>query len=134
MRKHRSTVQYLFTPSHDVNLKVHRNLCPGVLTEYHIAAMPGPFKSLVVVAAIEGLILHPPGQRNQRNLQIKYKTQEILPAGCSALPGSPASAEVHGIVGIRPLSSSSGHLADDSNLPRTSHPRSRLLPDCHSPP
>lgn len=75
--------------------------------------MPGLFKKLAVVATVEGLVLHPPGQRNQRNLQIKYKTHEISSIGSSALPSSSASAEVHGIVGSRYPTSRDSHFAND---------------------
>lgn len=57
-------------------------------------------KKLVVVAGVEGLILHPPTQRNnQRNLQIKYKTLEISPLPTFKLADSLSSTEVHGIIG-----------------------------------
>ncbi|KAK4696432.1 hypothetical protein P7C71_g1484, partial [Lecanoromycetidae sp. Uapishka_2] len=62
--------------------------------------MPGIYKKLVVIAAVEGLILRPPGQRNQRNLQIKYKTHEISNFGSSIIPSSSASVEIHGIVDV----------------------------------
>ena len=63
--------------------------------------MPGIIKKLVIIAAVEGLILHPAGQRNQRSLQIKYGTHEISSLPAPALAS--ASTEVHGIVGSQPL-------------------------------
>lgn len=86
---------------------------PTFPTKYHVATMPGLYKKLVVIAAVEGLILQPHGQRNQLNLQIKYKTHEISSLGSSIHPGSSASTEVHGIVGIQSLSSSNGPLTDE---------------------
>lgn len=64
--------------------------------------MPGLVKKLVVVAAVEGLILRPPGHRNQRSLQIKYTTHEISLLPHSTLADSLSSAEFHGIVGTQP--------------------------------
>lgn len=61
--------------------------------------MPGIIKNLLIVAAVEGVVLHPPGQRSQRPLQIKYVTHELSPLGSTTLPKSSASAEIHGVVG-----------------------------------
>lgn len=61
--------------------------------------MPGLVKKMVVVAAVEGLILHQSGQRNQRSLHIKYITHEISTLPYSRLAESLSSAELHGIVG-----------------------------------
>ena len=61
--------------------------------------MPGLVKKLVVVAAVEGLILHQFGQRNQRSLQIKYTSHEISTLPYSKLAESFSSAEFHGIIG-----------------------------------
>lgn len=63
--------------------------------------MRGPVTKLLVVAAVEGLILHQPGQRIQRTLQIKYATHEILSRASSNLPNFSESIEIHGIVGTR---------------------------------
>ena len=60
--------------------------------------MPGIVKKLVLVAAVDGLILHS-GQRNQRSLQIKYGTHEFSSLPSTAIPNSSTSVEVHGIVG-----------------------------------
>lgn len=61
--------------------------------------MPGLPKKLVAVAAVEGLILHQSGQRNQRSLLIKYTTHELSTLPYSKLADSLSSAEFHGIVG-----------------------------------
>lgn len=61
--------------------------------------MPGLVKKLVVIAAVDGLILHQFGQRNQRSLQIKYVTHEISTLPCSKLAESFSSSEFHGIIG-----------------------------------
>ena len=63
--------------------------------------MPGIIKKLVLVATVEGLVLHS-GQRNQRSLQIKYGTHELSSLPSPVIPSSATSAEVHGIVGSRP--------------------------------
>ena len=62
-------------------------------------AMPGLVKNLVVVAAVEGLILQPTGQRNQRSLQIKYATHQLSSVSHSKVADSLSSAEFNGIVG-----------------------------------
>lgn len=65
--------------------------------------MPGLVKKLVVVAAVEGLIIHSPGQRNQRSLQIKYTTHQLSSLPYLKLAESLSSAEFHGIVGSQIL-------------------------------
>ena len=78
--------------------------------------MPGIVKKLVVIAAVEGLILHPAGQRNQRSLQIKYKTHEISVLNSAISLSSIASAELHGIVGSRSPSSDIADFTDNMSL------------------
>jgi len=62
--------------------------------------MPGLVKKLAVIADVEGLTLHPLGQRNRRTIQIQYATHAISSLGPSAYPNSFTSTEAHGIVGI----------------------------------
>ena len=69
--------------------------------------MPGIVKKLVIIAAVEGLILHPAGQRNQRSIQIKYSTHEITSLASSTSSSSISGHDFHGIVGSRyPMSRS----------------------------
>ena len=72
----------------------------GCLSGYELE-MPGIAKKLVIIAAVEGLILHPAGQRNQRSLQIKYSTHEISSLASSTSSSSLSGPEFHGIVGSR---------------------------------
>ena len=70
--------------------------------------MPGLVRKLVVFAAVDGLILQPSTQRNQKatpGLQVKYNTHEIAAASpaSQARDESSASFDAHGIVGSRPL-------------------------------
>ena len=65
--------------------------------------MPGPMKKLWVVAAVEGLVLYPSGQRNQRSLQIKYTTHELSSVPYSKREDSLSSLELHGIAGSQLL-------------------------------
>ncbi len=70
--------------------------------------MPGLVRKLVILAAVDGLILQPSTQRNQRaipSLQIKYNTYEIAAAGVAsqAKDETIASFDAHGIVGSCPL-------------------------------
>ena len=63
--------------------------------------MPGIVRKLVVFAAIDGLILQPLHQRNQRSLHIEYTTRKITVS--SRQPSrEDVSVECHGIVGIYP--------------------------------
>ena len=61
--------------------------------------MHGPLKKLVVVAGVDGLIIYPSSQRNQRSLRIGYSTLELSSLAYSKRADSLSSAEVHGIVG-----------------------------------
>lgn len=63
--------------------------------------MLGPIKKVSVVAAVEGLILHPLGQRAQRPIQIQYATHKISSLGYISSPSSLTSAEAYGVIGIR---------------------------------
>ena len=81
------------------------NLCQcfchiGCLSGYE-SEMPGIVKKLVIIAAVEGLILHPAGQRNQRSIQIKYSTHEISSLASSTSSNSLSGHDFHGIVGSR---------------------------------
>ena len=71
--------------------------------------MPGLVRKLVILAAVDGLILQPSTQRNQRaipSLCIKYDTHQIVGAGPASQIRDEASAslDTHGIVGSRPMS------------------------------
>ena len=78
----------------------------GCLCGYE-SEMPGIVKKLVIIAAVEGLILHPAGQRNQRSIQIKYSTHEISSLASSTSSSSLSGHDFHGIVGSRyPMSRS----------------------------
>ncbi len=94
------------TLSDDFASNLRQCVCPnGCLSGYE-SEMPGIVKKLVIIAAVEGLILHPAGQRNQRSLQIKYTTHEISPLASSTSSSSLSCAEFHGVVGSRyPVSS-----------------------------
>ena len=67
--------------------------------------MPGIVRKLVIVAAVDGLLLHPSAQRAQRpapSLQINYATNEIKALEDrqqQSHGNSSASLEAHGIVG-----------------------------------
>ncbi len=66
--------------------------------------MPGLARKLAIIAAVDGLILQPLAQRNQRNfsaIQIDYKTHHIGPIEQDSYDQkqSYASFEAHGIVG-----------------------------------
>ena len=89
------------TLSDDLVSNLHQCVCQtGCLNGYE-SEMPGIAKKLVIIAAVEGLILHPAGQRNQRSLQIKYSTHEISSLGSSTSSSSLSGPEFHGIVGSR---------------------------------
>lgn len=73
--------------------------------------MPGLVRKLIILAAVDGIILQPATQRNQKaipGLQIRYNTHEIVAAGPASQAKDEASAvfEAHGIVGSRPLNES----------------------------
>ena len=74
-------------------------VCVELFFHKHEVAMPGLVTKLVIGAAVEGLILHPSGQRNQRSLQIKYTTHELSALPHSKLANSLSSAEFQGVVG-----------------------------------
>jgi len=68
--------------------------------------MPGLVRKLVIIAAVDGLILQPLSQRNQRAppaIRIDYQTHNItaLEQEAKERNSSLASIEVHGIVGRR---------------------------------
>lgn len=89
------------TLSDDVARNLRQCAChTGGLSGYR-SEMPGIVKKLVIIAAVEGLILHPAGQRNQRSLQIKYSTHEISSVASSTSSSSLSGPEFHGIVGSR---------------------------------
>lgn len=95
--------------THDVRQRASaaRVAPSNLLTDHHSlfhdreVAMPGLVKNLVVVATVEGLILHPPGQRNQRTLHIKYNTHQLSSLPHSKVADSLSSAELYGIVGTQ---------------------------------
>ena len=89
------------TLSDDLASNLRQCICHiGCLSGYE-SEMPGIAKKLVIIAAVEGLILHPAGQRNQRSLQIKYSTHEISSLASSTSSSSLSGPEFHGIVGSR---------------------------------
>jgi len=66
--------------------------------------MPGLVRKLLIFAAVDGIVLQPVAQRNQRTdvaLKIDYKTHTILPQlqDVSEEQPVPASFESHGIIG-----------------------------------
>ena len=70
--------------------------------------MPGLVRRLTILAAVDGLILQPSTQRNQKaipGLQIRYNTHEIVDASPASQvkDESSASFDAYGIVGSRPL-------------------------------
>ena len=72
--------------------------------------MPGLVRKLIIFAAVDGLILQPSTQRNQKaipGLQIKYSTHELAATNPASQikDDSLTSFDAHGIVGSRPLSS-----------------------------
>lgn len=131
-----------FSESHDVLAVIKQTVATiydnviypcisALITDYCAAKMPGIVKKLIVVAAADGLLLCPSGQRNQRSLQIKYVTREILPIRSSRITDESASADIHGIVGTRHLMLRLRYLSDLSGL-RSAHHRLRLVLDRHS--
>ncbi|KAL9128184.1 MAG: hypothetical protein Q9217_003084 [Psora testacea] len=62
--------------------------------------MPGLVRKIIIFAAIDGLILQPVHQRNNRPLLIDYKTHKVSIASRLASKDEP-SIDCHGIVGIR---------------------------------
>ena len=70
--------------------------------------MPNLVRKLVIVAAVDGLLLHPAAPKAQRpvpSLQIKYSTGEIKalePHQEQDLGNNTTSLEAHGIVGSQP--------------------------------
>ena len=70
--------------------------------------MPNLVRKLVIVAAVDGLLLHPAAPKAQRpvpSLQIKYSTSEIkaLEAQQDDNRGNnTTSLEAHGIIGSQP--------------------------------
>lgn len=68
--------------------------------------MPGLVRKLAIIAAVDGLILQPLSQRNQRApsaIRIDYQTHHItaLEQEDKERNSSLASTEAHGIVGRR---------------------------------
>lgn len=66
--------------------------------------MPGVIRKLLVFAAVDGLILQPVAQRNQRTeaaVKIDYNTHSVVPQlqDPSAEHSAPVSFESHGIIG-----------------------------------
>jgi len=62
-------------------------------------------RKLLIIAAVDGLVLQPIAQRNQRAdaaVKIDYETQSILPQLQDVNTEQPAllSLETHGIVGV----------------------------------
>lgn len=71
--------------------------------------MPGLARKLLVIAALDGLVLQPLGQRNQRTgnaIRIDYKSRRIALLRETFHDGelAPASFEAFGIVGTVPAS------------------------------
>ena len=60
--------------------------------------MPGLVRSLLIAATVDGLILQPLHQRNQRSLHIRYTTHEITYTGRRPNQ-TDATQECHGIIG-----------------------------------
>ena len=63
--------------------------------------MPGLVRRLVVIATVEGLILQPLGQRQQKCLLIKYENHEISSLNSPNVSNQPRSAELYGVVGTQ---------------------------------
>lgn len=68
--------------------------------------MPGLVRKLAIIAAVDGLILQPLSQRNQRAppaIRVDYQTHHItaLEQEAKERNSSLASVEAHGIVGRR---------------------------------
>jgi len=67
--------------------------------------MPGLVRKLIIFAAVDGLVLQPVAQRNQRAtpaLRIAYSSHDIASLG--SVPRKDASStsfDAHGIVGTR---------------------------------
>ena len=89
------------TLSDDLVSNLRKCVCYTDFLRGYESEMPGIVKKLVIIAAVEGLILHPVGQRNQRSLQIKYSTHEISSLASSTSSSSLSGPEFHGIVGSR---------------------------------
>ena len=68
-------------------------------------------RKLVVIAAIDGLILQPAHQRNQRSLQVDYKTYKVSVTNRPANEDD-VSIDCHGIVGSRPQIYGGSNLAN----------------------
>lgn len=71
--------------------------------------MPGLVRKLVILAAVDGLVVKPVAQRNQRgtnSLRISYASHEITSQDSSFKEdGTIPSIDAHGIVGIRSVKS-----------------------------
>lgn len=66
--------------------------------------MPSLVRKILIFAAVDGLVLQPVAQRNQRSdaaVKIDYNTHSILPQlrDVSAEQPAPLSFESHGIIG-----------------------------------
>jgi hypothetical protein len=71
--------------------------------------MPGLVRKLVIFAAVDGIILHGNGQRNNTSthssVQIEYRTSKISllsPAALEQQAKGGSGLEAHGIVGMLP--------------------------------